>query len=483
MSKIDLNSYHFPKGFLFGASTAANQIEGAWNENGKGISVMDVLASDGKTMRMETDVIEKDMFYGSHQAVDFYHHYEQDIALFKELGITSYRMSIAWTRIFPTGYEEEPNEEGLAFYDRIFDLLRKNNIEPIVTMSHYEPPFALAKEFGGWSNRKMIDLFVKFAKVILNRYQDKVKYWVVFNEINCLQVPFGIMTAGGIFLPIRSEENTEQLRYQALHHQFVAAASITQYAHTLSSSLKVGCMIASMYNYAYSPKPEDVRATQLFNQMRNMFCGDVQVRGKYPNYAKRYFKENNLHIEMTEEDLAIIAKGTVDFYATSYYMTNCISTDDKTEKTAANLIEGFKNPYLETSEWGWQIDPIGLRILLNELYDRYQLPMMIVENGLGAKDTLEDGQIKDSYRIEYLEKHVAQLAEAIEDGVEVLAYCPWSAIDLIALSTGNIDKRYGFIYVDIDNFGKGSFDRYKKDSFYWYQTFIKEHTYEEEMIL
>lgn len=471
----------FPNNFLWGASTAANQCEGAYMEDGKGISVADILASDPeKGFRIETDSIEPDKFYASHKAVDMYYRIDEDIALMKELGLKAYRMSIAWTRIFPNGDDEEPNEAGLAYYDHVFDELKKAGIEPVVTLSHYEPPLHMAEQ-GGWSNRKMIDCFLKYAECVFNRYKGKIKYYLTFNEINCLQVPFGIMTAGGIRMGFHDPKNTEQLRYQALHHQFVASALATKRLHEIDPDAKVGCMIASMLQYGLTAHPTDQFLALSHNRMSYMFASDVMIRGYYPGYALRYFEDHNIKLEKEPEDDAIIKEGCVDFFSCSYYMTNCISTKEHAEElgieaTSGNLISGLKNPYLNASQWGWQIDPEGFRYLLNQIYDRYQKPIMIVENGLGARDTLEgDNSIHDDYRIEYLKSHVASMEEAIKDGVEVIGYMPWSAIDLIALSTGNIEKRYGFIYVDLDNFGNGTGNRYKKDSFYWYQKVIAEN--------
>lgn len=456
--------------FFWGASTAANQVEGGWNQDGKGVSVIDVLAQT-TGHREETRGVQEGRYYSSHTAVDFYNHYEEDIAMMAEMGLNSYRMSIAWTRIYPTGLETEPNEAGLAFYDKVFNLLAKYGIEPIVTISHYEPPFELALQ-GGWSKRDMIDLYLKYCQTIFERYKDKVKYWITFNEINCMLVPFGIMTAGGVFSPIRSEENTLQLRLQCLHHQFVASAKAVVLAKSINPDFQMGCMIASMLNYPLTPNPEDVRLADRENLIKNMFCSDVMIKGAYPYYIKEYFAENLIQLDMEEEDLDIIKKGTVDFYSCSYYMSSCIGIDPDAKKVSGNLLAGLKNPYLVESEFGWQIDPKGMEIFLHRVYDRYQLPIMIVENGLGAKDELVDGKIHDDYRIAYLKEHIKTLKNVIAQGVDVIGYLPWSAIDLMALSTGTIDKRYGFIYVDVDSEGKGSFKRYRKDSFYWYKDVI-----------
>lgn len=319
----------------------------------------------------------------------------------------------------------------------------------------------------------MIDEYLKFCRVLFERYKGRVKYWITFNEINCLMVPFGIMTAGGIFSKINAKENTEQLRLQALHHQFVASAKAVILAKRIDPSFQVGCMVAAMLSYPYTCDPEDILLAQQNEQMKNMFCPDVMIRGSYPGYAKRYYREHNIDIWMEAEDEEILKNGTVQYLSFSYYMSNCIGKDKNAKQAEGNLITGLKNPYLTASEYGWQIDPQGLRYILNSFYDRYQIPLMIVENGLGAKDQVEGEQVHDNYRIAYLKEHVAALSQAIEDGVEVIGYLPWSAIDLMALSTGNIEKRYGFVYVDVDNNGNGSFRRLKKDSFFWYKNVIE----------
>lgn len=471
----------FSDEFLWGASTAANQIEGAWNEDGKGVSVIDTLATDfEKGMRTEVkSAFEDGLYYSSHKAIDFYHHYKDDIKLFSEMGLKAYRMSIGWTRIFPNGDEETPNEKGLAFYDSVFAELKKYGIEPIVTISHYESPWNLAKK-GGWLNREMIDQYLKYCKVLFQRYNGVVKYWLTFNEVNCSLVPFGIRTALGMDATMNDEVNNEQTRFQGLHHIFLASAKAVKLAHEINPEYKVGCMIATMMAYPLTCKPIDVLTTEQYLQMKNYFCSDVMVRGYYPSYSKRYLQEHGVEINMLDGDAEILKQGCVDFYSCSYYQTLCVSGSNEgsalaAEKAAGNLISGFglKNPHLHASEWGWQIDPIGMRYMMNLIYDRYQLPIMIVENGLGAKDTLEDGQIHDDYRIAYLKEHIKELRETIKDGVDVIGYMPWSAIDLVGLSTGSVEKRYGFVYVDATNDGKGTYDRYKKDSFYWYKQVIE----------
>ncbi len=464
--------------FLWGGATAVNQYEGAWDADGKGISVSDVCTEGSAEIpRRVTQGIVPGERYPSHEAVDAYHHYKEDIALFAEMGFKCYRLSIAWTRIFPTGMETEPNEKGLAFYDRVFDELEKYGIEPIVTISHYEMPFALVEKCNGWEGRECIDYYIRFCEAIFERYQNRVRYWLTFNEINSGTVALGSIQALGTFRgysgPLASAPDKLQERFQALHHQFVASARAVRLAHEKYPRFRMGNMCLQAMMYPFSPNPDDILETEKRNQIINFFCGDVQVRGKYPGYIQRYFEENGITIRMEERDLEDIQKGVVDFYTFSYYMTTCVSADENKEKMGGNFMGGVKNPYLETSAWGWQIDPKGLRYNLNVLYDRYQIPIMIVENGLGAYDQPEeDGCIHDTYRIEYMKKHIEQMKEAVKDGVDLIGYTPWGCVDLISASTGEMAKRYGMIYVDKYDDGTGTLARRKKDSFYWYQKVI-----------
>ncbi len=464
--------------FLWGGATAANQYEGAWDADGKGISVSDVCTEGSAEIpRRVTQGIVPGERYPSHEAVDAYHHYKEDIALFAEMGFKCCRLSIAWTRIFPTGMETEPNEKGLAFYDRVFDELEKYGIEPIVTISHYEMPFALVEKCNGWEGRECIDYYIRFCEAIFERYQNRVRYWLTFNEINSGTVAIGSIQALGTFRgysgPLASAPDKPQERFQALHHQFVASARAVRLAHEKYPRFRMGNMCLQAMMYPFSPNPDDILETEKRNQIINFFCGDVQVRGKYPGYIQRYFEENGITIRMEEKDLEDIQKGVVDFYTFSYYMTTCVSADENKEKMGGNFMGGVKNPYLETSAWGWQIDPKGLRYNLNVLYARYQIPIMIVENGLGAYDQPEeDGCIHDTYRIEYMKKHIEQMKEAVKDGVDLIGYTPWGCVDLISASTGEMAKRYGMIYVDKYDDGTGTLARRKKDSFYWYQKVI-----------
>ena len=467
------------KDFLWGGATAANQFEGGWNVDGKGASTSDMLTAGTHTIpRKITKETIDGLNYPSHEAIDFYHRYKEDIKLFAEMGFKVFRMSIAWTRIFPNGDDKEPNEAGLKFYDDVFDELKKYNIEPLVTISHYEMPFNLTKKYNGWASRNLIDFFINYCSVIFNRYKDKVKYWLTFNEINCGTMPMGGYLGLGILNEgtedFLHQNDNKQIRFQALHHQFVASAKAVKLGHSINKDFKIGCMIAHMTTYPYTCNPDDILLAQKKNQLANDLCGDVQVRGEYPFFAKRYFEENNIVLDIIEEDKKILKEGTVDYYTFSYYMSNCESASGDEDKTSGNLLGGIKNPYLEASDWGWQIDPKGLRYTLNELYGRYNIPLMVVENGLGAFDKVEeDGSINDDYRIEYLKDHIIQMKEAVKDGVDLIGYTPWGCIDLVSASTGEMEKRYGFIYVDKDNAGEGTLDRKKKKSFEWYKNVIK----------
>lgn len=469
----------FSDNFLWGGAVAANQCEGAWDVDGKGISASDVCTGGSHTRSKRiTRTLEADTFYPSHEAIDFYHHYKEDIALFAEMGFKVFRFSIAWTRIFPTGMEETPNEEGLAFYDRVIDECRSHNIEPLITISHYEMPFALTEKYNGWSSRECIDLFVRYAETLFKRYKGKVKYWLTFNEINAGTMPMGGFLSLGILnegtTDFTNQVDNPQLRFQGLHHQFVASALAVKAGHEIDPDCKIGCMICHITTYPMTCNPDDILEAQKRNQILNQFCGDVQVRGEYPKFMDRYFKDNGLEIKMEPGDIEIIKEGCVDYYTFSYYMSNCASADPDLEKTSGNLMGGAKNPYLEASDWGWQIDPKGLRYTLNELYGRYEIPLMVVENGLGAYDKKEeDGSIQDDYRISYLKKHIEQMREAVADGVDLMGYTPWGCIDLVSASTGEMAKRYGFIYVEKYDDGTGDLSRKKKKSFEWYKNVIE----------
>ncbi|MCE4049230.1 MULTISPECIES: 6-phospho-beta-glucosidase [Bacillaceae] len=471
-----MSKLNFPENFLWGGATAANQLEGGYNEGGKGLNLADVLPGGKVRLKViaqtgfDFEIDKSKYVYPNHDGIDFYHRYKEDIALFAEMGFKAYRMSIAWSRIFPNGDELEPNEEGLAFYDKVFDELAKYGIEPVVTISHYETPLHLIKEYGGWRSRELVTFFERYATVLFNRYKDKVKYWLTFNEINgATHMP--ILGLG--FSP-ENEETKLQDSFQGLHHQFVASSLAVKAGHEIIPDAQIGCMLIYAPVYAYDSNPENVLHAIKEEQVFNYLCGDVQVRGAYPTFAKRYFKENNVNLKIEDGDLELLKQYPVDFISLSYYMSRTekkVKTDE--EKSQGNLIGGIKNPFLNASEWGWEIDPTGLRISLNNLYDRYQVPLFVVENGLGAYDKVEeDGSINDDYRIDYLREHIRAMGEAIEDGVELMGYTSWGCIDLVSASSGEMSKRYGYIYVDKHDDGSGTFDRSKKKSFFWYKDVI-----------
>lgn len=464
--------------FLWGGAVAANQLEGAWNVDGKGESVPDHCTNGtNDSPKWVTVDIKPDRLYPSHEAIDFYHHYEEDIKLFAEMGFKVFRTSINWTRIYPTGEEETPNEKGLEFYDRVFDCCRKYGIEPLVTISHYELPYALVEKYNGWAGRELIELYEKYCHTIFERYKDKVKYWLTFNEINAGTEKFGSVLSTGTIKgyegPVSDVPDDPQARYQALHHQFVASGRVVKYAHEHYPDFKMGNMICFITTYPMTCNPDDILLNQYQMRKMNWYCSDVQVRGEYPSYSKEIWDRLGVKLDIRDGDLDDIKNGTVDFYTLSYYMSNTITADKNAEKTGGNISGGCKNPYLESSEWGWQIDPKGLRYSLNEIYDRYRIPIMVVENGLGARDTLEaDGTVNDDYRIDYLRKHIKEMEGAVSDGVDLMGYTPWGCIDLVSASTGEMAKRYGFIYVEKYDDGTGSLARRKKKSFDWYRKVI-----------
>lgn len=458
----------FPQGFLWGGATAANQIEGAYDEGGKGLSIQDVMPKGIMSPRVERPTEDNLKLVG----IDFYHRYAEDIALFAEMGFSVFRLSIAWSRIFPNGDDAEPNEEGLAFYDRVFDECAKYGIEPLVTLSHYETPLHLAEQYNGWVSRELIGFYERYVRVVFDRYRDKVKYWLTFNEINSvLHAP---LMSGGINTP--KEQLSSSDLFQAAHHELVASALATRIAHEVIPGAQVGCMVIAMPIYPLSPDPADVLAV-LQADHANLMFSDVHTRGAYPGYALRYFRENGIELDITDEDREILTN-TVDFVSFSYYMSIC-ETADAEKKVAGegNIMGGVANPTLPASEWGWQIDPVGLRIVLNQFWDRWQKPLFIVENGLGAKDQLVelDGAmtVADDYRIAYLNDHLLQVGEAIADGVQVMGYTSWGPIDLVSASTAQMSKRYGFIYVDRNDDGTGTLQRYRKKSFDWYAEVIR----------
>ncbi|MEZ9904486.1 glycoside hydrolase family 1 protein [Vibrio breoganii] len=451
----------FPEHFLWGGAIAANQVEGSFLEDGKGLSTSDMLPNGILSPHQTRDEREpgiKDL------AIDFYNRYPEDIALFKKMGFTCLRLSIAWTRIYPNGDEAEPNEAGLAYYDRIFDELAKHNMTPFVTLSHYEMPYHLVEKYNGWGDRRVITFFERYARTVFERFGSKVKLWLTFNEINMsLHAPF---TGVGL-----QEQASKQEIFQAIHHQLVANAKAVNLCHEIIPDAQIGNMLLGAINYPFTCNPDDVIAAMQENNQW-LFFGDVQTRGKYPGYMLRYFRENSIEIKMQADDLDIIASASVDFISFSYYASGCASADPM-QKEVGNIVDSVPNPHLRESEWGWLIDPKGLRILLNMLHDRYQKPLFIVENGLGAIDTVTpEGEINDDYRISYLNDHLVQAHEAILDGVELMGFTSWGPIDLVANSTAEMTKRYGYIHVDRNNNGEGTLVRTKKKSFYWYKDVI-----------
>lgn len=462
--------------FLWGGAVAAHQLEGGWKEGGKGVSVADVMTAGAHGVeRKITDGVLPDEYYPNHEGIDFYHHYKEDVKLFAEMGLKCFRTSIAWTRIFPNGDETEPNEAGLQFYDDLFDECLKYGIEPVVTLSHFEMPYHLVTEYGGWRNRRMIEFFTRFAKACFTRYKDKVKYWMTFNEINNqadYKRDFATFTNSG--LKFEAGENREAIMYQAAHYELVASAQAVKLGHEINPNFQIGCMIAMVPIYPYSCDPADMMAATVAMQRRYWFT-DVHCRGSYPSCITSYLKRKGYDIDWTKEDFTDLKAGTVDYIGFSYYMSKAIKNKDKAPAYDYDEeLDLVKNPHVKASEWGWQIDPTGLRYSLNWFNERYQCPLFIVENGFGAVDTVEpDGTIEDDYRIDYLRNHIQAVKDAVEyDGVDVMGYTPWGFIDLVSAGTGEMKKRYGMIYVDRDDRGNGTLARSRKKSFDWFKQVI-----------
>lgn len=483
---------HFPKNFLWGGAIAANQAEGAYNVDGRGLVRTDVTTGGSVTSPRYTTFIDKNgrpckvaslghigsipkgakfaildtEYYPNHKAVDFYNHYKEDIKLFAEMGYTIFRLSISWSRIFPNGDDSKPNQSGLDFYRSVFEECRKYNIEPLVTIWHFDTPLTLEENYGGWQNRKLIDFYIKYCEIIFNEYKDLVKYWLTFNEINNTTMFLNMLNT-------KATDKDYQEAYQILHNQFVASAKAVQLGHKINSDYIIGNMICGITFYPGSCDPLDILANFHKWEASIYYCGDVQVKGKYGSYAKRLWKEHNVKLDITKEDIDDLRKGTVDMYTFSYYMSINVTTHTDVKHVAGNFSTGAKNPYLTYSDWGWACDPLGLQYYLEKIYDRYEIPMMVVENGLGTVDTVEkDGSIHDHYRIDYHRKHIKAMAKAIDNGVDLIGYTTWGCIDLVSAGTGEMRKRYGFIYVDMDDEGKGTMNRIPKDSFYWYKKVI-----------
>lgn len=476
--------YKLPTDFLWGGAIAACQAEGAYDEGNRGLSVSDVAlfstAIDRKNLEahrsMTTEKITAAMnyigtdIYPKRHGIDFFNRYKEDIALCAEMGFKVFRFSIAWSRVFPTGEEAAASEAALEFYDDVINEIVRQGMQPLVTISHFEMPLALVNKYNGWADRRLIDYYIRFAETLFIRYGQKVKYWITFNEINAGR--FSTFKSTGVVED--KSENFQQDCYQAVHHQFIAAALATKICHTHNPDNQVGCMIARFTTYPATSHPDDVMKMHIDEQLDNYFYTDVMIKGKYPRYMTRYFQKENINLVLADNDLEILKDNTADFLAFSYYMSMVTAAHQgELEETESNLKRSIKNPYLESSEWGWQIDPVGLRYSLNTFYDRYEIPLFIVENGLGAEDILTgDNQVHDTYRIDYLSRHIEQMIEAVKDGVEILGYTTWSSIDIVSSGTSEMSKRYGFIYVDLDDFGKGSLNRYKKDSYDWYKNVI-----------
>ncbi len=466
----------FPDDFLWGGAVAAHQVEGGWDQGGKGVSIADVLTGGSHGVdRVITQEVKKDLYYPNHKASDFYHRYKEDIAMLAEMGFRCFRTSIAWSRIFPLGDEEEPNEEGLQFYDNLFAELLRHGIEPVVTLSHFEMPLYLVQKYGGWKNRKLIDFFVRYSRTVMTRYKDKVKYWMTFNEINNqknYKYPLFGYTCSGVIFP--QEEKPEEVMYQTVHHELVASAKVVKIGHQINPDFQIGCMLAFVPIYPYSCKPDDVMCAAEAMRDRCLF-GDVHVCGGYPAYIKKEWERKDYVIYMEPEDEEVLREGTVDYVGISYYMSNAVQAGVTGEVSASAGLEGsVPNPHVKVSEWGWQIDPVGLRYSLNFLYERYQKPIFIVENGFGDIDTFnEHGEIHDDARIAYLRAHIEEMKKAVVyDGVPVIGYTPWGCIDCVSFTTGEYRKRYGFIYVDYHDDGSGSGQRARKKSFDWYKNVI-----------
>ncbi len=457
----------FPENFLWGGATAANQVEGAWNEDGKGPSIADVMAAGAHMVERETtcEVVEGKN-YPTHIAIDFYHRYKEDIKLFAEMGFKCYRLSIAWSRIFPNGEDKEPNEKGVEFYDRVFDECEKYGIEPVVTISHYEIPLNLANKYNGWADRRVIGFYLNYCEAIFTRYKDRVKYWMTFNEINGMCYGKFI----GTYVNAGARVEDAQTGFQVMHNVLVGSAKAVILGHKINPDFKIGMMAGYINRYPYSCNPLDVMEN-IIDLREIYFFADIQCKGVYPKYAFIDMEKAGVVLQTESDDFEILKAGTVDYIGFSYYMTMTSSYDK--EGLKGMFIKAKDNPYLDRTEWDWQIDPVGLRIALNQLYDRYGLPLFVVENGIGARDKFENDTVIDDYRINYHRNHIIEMKKAIvDDGVEIIGYTPWGCIDLISASTGEMKKRYGFIYVDRDDKGNGTLNRYKKKSFYWYKKVI-----------
>ncbi len=473
-------SQNFPQNFLWGGATSASQIEGAWNVDNKGPTITEIVPRPKMNQKLALPTVTKDsvafaekdlndLRYPKRKGIDFFHHYKEDIKLLSKMGYKAFRFSISWARIFPNGTEDKPNIKGLEFYDKVISECLKYQIEPVITLHHFDLPLGLVKNQNGWLSRKTIKNFTKYSETVFERYKGKVKYWITFNEINSATWGF---VGTGVIEENLNENEKKNVRFQSLHHMFIASAIAVQQLHKIDPKAHIGCMVARDMVYPSTCDPQDILAAVQRDNL-NLFFSDVQILGEYPSFMNRYFKKHGISIKMKQDDEKILANGKCDFLSFSYYSSLTISSSHNAKKEHGNMAVGGKNPYLKETDWGWQIDPLGLRITLNEYWNRYHVPLFIVENGLGAKDILEDGKIHDDYRIQYLKEHILQILEAIKDGVNVIGYLMWSPFDLVSASTSQMSKRYGCIYVDLNDDGTGTLKRIPKDSFYWYKQVIE----------
>lgn len=464
------------KQFFWGGATSAAQSEGNYLADGRKPSNFDFLPLDDRRLKavyknQSASILKSrgDEIYPGRNGNDYYHHYQEDIALLKELGANSFRFSISWSRIFPTGEEEAPNEAGLLFYENILTELERLQMEPIVTLSHFEIPLHLVKKYNGWENRKVVELFLHYAETVMQRFKGRIKYWIPFNEMNMvLHIPF---IGGGILF----EEGKDNLsiQYQAGHHQLLANALSIEAGKRIDPDNQFGAMLAAGKTYAYTCDPKDVFAA-LQQEKENLLFSDVQVFGEYPRFFSHFIKDKQLNLTIYPADRKTLQKNTVDFVSFSYYSSACTAAEENgIDRVATNGYTTLRNPYLPKAKSIWQDDPLGLRITLNQLQDRYHKPLFIVENGIGTQDDFVDGKVHDDYRIHYLKEHVKNMLLAMEeDGIDLMGYLMWGIIDLPSVSEGKISKRYGVIYVDQDDENNGSHQRYKKDSFAFYQKVI-----------
>lgn len=472
---------------MWGGATASSQYEGAFDAGGKGLDTQDVRpylprtsSATTETRLLTPSTIREAKAAGSHANYPFrrgsngYEHLDEDMALLAELGLDVYRFSISWARLFPTGDEEEPNPAGLAYYDRVFAACRAAGMQVFLTLTHYAVPLAVVERHGGWTSRETIGLYVRFARAVFERWGAQIDYYLPFNEINA-----GYFSPwNGVALPRPEGAPYDQsLVFQSLHNQFVASARVIQMQREVAPACQSGCMVADFCYYANTPSPADNLELVRSEQVNQWYAVDVLARGYHPGYMNRFFCERGIRVDITAEDLNLFERYACDFVSISYYQSSVVSCDDTAEQTAGNLVSGVRNPYLDATEWGWQIDPVGLRSALNRLYDRVRKPVLIAEGGMGARDRLvrEGGEwrVHDPYRIDYLRRHFDQVLEAQRDGVDVMGYIAWGVIDIVSAGSCEMEKRYGVVYVDADNEGRGTYRRIRKDSFAWYRDFIR----------